>query len=739
MDDLRIKLLRNRKNEEEISHRPHWDRSLDQVEFTVDASSRFEFVEELEEEDSYFAQRNTHQVHDLREKLHTSHSKIPQNFGNFEVQNGRRNNNTRRERSYRSRNWFDSQRPYENPEDLRRHLNQRQLQNYENYEQPYRDEYMPSEHFSREDMYYDQEYLDDVERYESRFVGDHVQDEYENNEQYNYQEQEDTYEDDEQLLSYERRQYQDQMEEHGGRRYESRLFEDHEQNQYEHDPHDEYDDHRRQQMDEYDDHHRQQVENRPSYERNDYYPQNRDQESTNRHRQERLYDEHHPENRYENNAPPQKQYVRENHEKKSLENPYEEQNYDQSYDDFNRYENNSQPKERYIREKFDQRRGLENYQGQRRYEERREHYQQHPYQEESYDDFRETDQRPIVEPPQQPQRNGRQSGLTLGSVHPAGPSSENRPMVLSGADPFAPNIEPQPMEIDIPLPTPSGRSSKVSTRENHEFKKKRGGREKNTNNSQNKFQDFMKDENQQQLYTVRDENNHKKSKKRSLSPKDDPNKTKSSRRRNSHERQRSRSPVYMQRRRSRSRSRSRDRDLRRSISPQLRPSKRFLSPSQRYSNDQTFYDKPGPSRRRSPSPFKDRTHEMRRNSSSSPPSRGREDESPEIEILHIPLKIPKNLSPPPPPNIGKDNQPRNNRNHDRKMNGRTENSFEVIDVEDESGRTEKDCTKARGQYKGQKQASSVKPMVTIDYHHLKVSTNWSCFLRAYERFYIAGP
>ena len=724
MDDLRIKLLRNRKNEEQISHRPHWDRSLDQVEFTVD--SRFEFVEELEEEDSYFAQRNTHQVHDLREKLHTSHSKIPQNFGNFEVQNGRRNNHTRRERSYRSRNWFDSQRPYENPEDLRRHLNQRQLQNYENYERPYRDDYMPLEHetdghFFREDMYYDQEYLDDVERYESRMLEDHVQDQ---NEVYEY---------DERRLSYERRQYQDQIDDNEGRRYESRIFEDHEQNEYEDYQQANY---QPQQHDEYGYHSRQKMERRSSYERNNYYPQKRDQyqdhQESNRHRQERLYNEHHPENRYENNPPLQKEYAREKYDQKSLEDRHQDQNYDESYNDFNRYENNLRSKERYIRKEFDQRRSQE----QIRYEERRENYQHYPYQQESYNDYHETDQRPI-EPVQQPQSKGH-FGLKMGSVHPAGPSSENGnkgPIVLSGADPFAPNVEPQPMEIDIPLPTPSGRSSNRRTTENHESKRKRERREKNTNNHQNnKFQDFMREKNQQQLDDVRDENNHKKSKKRSLSPKDDPNKTKSSRRRNSHERRSSQSPDYTQRRRSR--SRSRDRVLRRSLSPQQRPSKRFLSPTQRY--DQTFYDKPGPSRRRSPSPFKDRT-QMNRNSPSSPPSRGREDQSPEIEILHIPLKIPKNLSPPPPPNIGSDNHPTIKRNHNRKMNGRIENGIEVIDVEDDSGRTERDCSNARGQYKGQKHTSSVKSMVTIDYHHLKVSITGSGFSDHTTDFILQDP
>ena len=72
------------------------------------------------------------------------------------------------------------------------------------------------------------------------------------------------------------------------------------------------------------------------------------------------------------------------------------------------------------------------------------------------------------------------------------------------------------------------------------------------------------------------------------------------------------------------------------------------------------------------------------------------------------------------------------------MNGRTENSIEVIDVEDESRRTERNCTNVRGQYKAQKQSTSIKPKATIDYHHLKVSTNGSYSLRAYERFYIAG-
>merc|ERR1719323_1031480 len=110
---------------------------------------------------------------------------------------------------------------------------------------------------------------------------------------------------------------------------------------------------------------------------------------------------------------------------------------------------------------------------------------------------------------------------------------------------------------------------------------------------------------------------------------------------------------------------------------------------------------------------------MRRDSPSPPQSRGREDQSPEIEILHIPLNIPKNLSPPPPPNIGNDIQPRNKRDHNRKINGRTENSIEVIDVEDESRRTERNCTNVRGQYKAQKQSSSIKPKATIDYHHLK--------------------
>ena len=683
MNDLRRKLSRNRNNKEDDSHRPHWNRSLDQVEFTVDTNSRFEFVEELEEEDRYFAQ-NT-KVNDLREKLHTSHSKIPQNFGNFEVQNDRRYKNQRRERNNRG---GVNRRQYENQEDLRRHLDQRQLQNYENYEPAaYRDEYMPFEHMRDEEYlsrdHIDERYLqDDGGRYESRSFGD--VDYYEQDRFFNYRQEDD-------LID--------------------------QQDRYE------YDEHPRQQP----------IDHHPSYERNNCYPEERGQyrvrqENTNRHGQERLYDEPFPgddyDNGYENNPPPQERYARENFIQRGVQGPYQEQ------DDV--YENNPPPDERYLREDCIQR-GFENYPERNRYEERQENYQQfpqRPYEQESYDGFHETEQRPFVEPEQQPQKNG-QFGLNLGFVQPAGPSSEYRskdPMVLSGADPFAPNTEPQPMEIDIAqLPNPSGRSSNLPKnvpKIARESKKKSERRGKNTkNSSHNKFKEIMKYKNVQELYDVRDEHNHKKrGLQRSLSPQ---TKSLTTRRslspiQNRSNEKRRNSPFSRERRRSR--SRSRDRNLQRSLSPQQRPSRRFPSPSQlqdheslqkqvdqlqdvnnklRFEmekvlkenlqiknaheerNKQTLYDMPaGPSRgpdyaNETDADLQASQLERRRPSRRRSRSRSRSiGDKNDFDI--IPLNIPKTLNTVSLRNIDNEDQPKGNRNNSEKKNGiKTDDSYEV--------------------------------------------------------------